>query len=92
VATSTLAMVSGSSAPVLAKDMSRSGGNCCGDDSHSQGVSCASGCGAVCSTAIDIASSGVDLPDGSIGHVLLRQDGVVSTKLSPEFRPPRNFA
>jgi hypothetical protein len=92
VATSTLAMVSGSSAPVLAKDMSRNGRNCCGADSHSRGVNCASGCSAACSTAIDIASSGVDLPSRSICHVLPRQDGVVSTKLSPEFRPPRIFA
>lgn len=84
-----VAMVSATSAPASAKAISQGGGLCCGGGSHSHGVDCASGCCAACSAPIDIASSGVDLPDGSICHVLPRQDGVALTKLPPDFRPPR---
>ena len=87
-----VAMMSATSAPALAKDISQGGGQCCGGGSHSHGVGCASGCCSACSAAIDIASSGIVLLNGSIGHVLPRQDGVVPTRPPPDFRPPRTFA
>ena len=86
-----VAMISATSVPALAKDISQGGGQCCGGGSHSHGVGCASGCCSAYSAA-DVASSGVVLLDGSICHVLPRQDGVTSTKLPPDFRPPRTFA
>lgn len=82
---------SASSAPVLAKTICQGGGLCCGGNSHSHGVGCASACCSAFSAAIDIASSGFFLLDGSIGHVLSRQDGLASTRPSPDFRPPRTF-
>ena len=87
-----VAMVSAMSAPALAKDVSQGGGQCCGGGSHSHGVSCASGCCSACSAVIDVASSGVVLLDGSICHVLPRQDGLAPPRLPPDFRPPRTFS
>ena len=87
-----VAMMSATSAPALAKDISQGGGQCCGGGSHSHGVGCASGCCSAFSAAIGVASSGVVLLDGSICHVLPRQDGVASTRPPPDFRPPRTFA
>ena len=87
-----VAMMSATAAPALAKDSSQGGGQCCGGGSHSHGVGCASGCCSAYSAAIDVASSGLVLLDGSIGHVLPRQDGLASTRSPPDFRPPRTFA
>ena len=87
-----VAMMSARSAPALAKDISQGGGQCCGGGCHSHGIGCASGCCSACSTAIDIASSGIVLPSGSICHFLPRQAGVKSNKFPPDFRPPRTFA
>jgi len=83
------AMMSATSAPALAKDLSQAGERCCGEGSHSQGAGCASGFCPAFSAAIDVASSGLVLLDGSTCHVLLRQDALASTRPSPDFRPPR---
>ena len=87
-----VAMMSATSAPALAKDISQGGGQCCGGGSHSHGVGCASGCCSAFSAAIDVASSGVVLLDGSICHVFPRQDGLAPPRLPPDFRPPRTFS
>ena len=87
-----VATMSATSAPGLANVISQGGGQCCGGGPHSHGVGCASGCCSACSAAIDVASSGLVLPDGAICHCLPRQSGVVSTKPRPDFRPPRTSA
>ena len=86
------ALISATSALVLAKDISQGSGQCCGGGSHTHGVGCASGCCSAYSAAIDVAGSGVILLDGSICHVLPRQDGVAATRPPPDFRPPRTFS
>ena len=87
-----VAMMSATSAPALAKDISQGGGQCCAGGSHSHGVGCASGCSSACSAAVDVASSGVVLLDGSICHGLPRKSGVTSISPPPDFRPPRTFS
>jgi hypothetical protein len=77
------------STPSLAKDFSLGGGQCCGGGLHSHG---AGGCCSGCSAAIDVVSSGIALPDGSILHHLSSQDGGLPTVPPPDFRPPRTFA
>jgi hypothetical protein len=81
-----------SPALVLAKTICPGSGLCCGGDSHSHGLGCASTCCSACSAAIDVASLGFFLLDGRIGHVLPPQDELASTRPPPDFRPPRIFA
>jgi hypothetical protein len=88
----TVATMSATSALTLTNDVSQGGGRCCGGGAHSHGVCCASGCCSALSLAIDVASSGLVLLDGSIRHVVPRQDGLAATRPPPEFRPPRTFA
>lgn len=78
-------------APAVAKDTCLDVGGCCGGGPHSHGVGCASGCCFACSAAADVPSSGLILPDGSIRQAVPDQDGAVSMKPSPDFRPPRFF-
>ena len=84
-------VISATSAPALAKDISHGSAQCCGGGSHSHGIGCASGCCSAFSAAIDVASSGLVLLDGSICP-LPRQDGLAPPRLPPDFRPPRTFS
>lgn len=87
-----VAVMSVASTPSLIKAFSLGGGQCCGGGSHSHSVGCANGCCSACSAAIDVMSSSVDLPDGSIRHGLFPPSRVVSTKPPPDHRPPRTMA
>lgn len=84
-----VAVMSAASTPALAKDISLAGGQCCGGGAHSHAVGCASGCCFPCWAAADV---GLVLPDGSLWHGLPDEDGAVSIKPPPDFRPPRFFA
>jgi hypothetical protein len=87
-----VAVMSAAFTPALAKDISLARGRCCGSGAHSLGVCCASGCCFACSAATDAVNSGLVLPDGSIRHGVPDEDGAVSVKPPPDFRPPRFFA
>lgn len=66
--------------------------HCCGIGGHCGGLVYASGCCAVCSTAIDIMSAGIEPPDTPGSHDLSIQGKIVSPTPPPVFRPPRLFA
>ena len=66
-------------------------GSCCGGASHSN-PGCQTGCCAVCSTAIDLTNSGLDLSEEINDHVFAKSGDVVSTEPPPDFRPPRFFS
>ena len=87
-----VAVMSVASMPSLTKDISLGGGQCCGGGAPSHGGGCANGCCSACSAAIDVTSSGAELPEGSIRHALPPQRGVFSMKPPPNLRPPRTFA
>ena len=76
--------------PSFARNIFAGGGLCCGG-SHTFGGSCANTCCSVCSTAINVMSSDIGLPNGSIRHHLPAPDRVVSTQPPPDVRPPRIF-
>jgi len=78
-------------APIVAKSIFQYGGQCCGGGCHSHGVGCASGYCSSGSTAIDVVSAGLDLPDSSIRYCSRDPGRIVSTKPPSNFRPPRIF-
>jgi hypothetical protein len=84
-------VVSAGPAPLVAEGILQYGGPCCGGGCHSHGVGCASGCCSSGSTAIDVVSSGIDLPDSSIRYSSRDPGKINSTKPLPNFRPPRTF-
>jgi len=84
-------VVSAAPAPIVAKGIFQYGGPCCGGGCHSHGVGCASGYCSSGSTAIDVVSAGLDLPDSSIRYCSRDPGRIVSTKPPSNFRPPRIF-
>ena len=86
-----LAVVSATSAPAVAIDVSQGRRRCCGGI-HSQGADCVSACCFAFSAAMNGANAGLSFAAASICHGLPRQDGLVATRPPPDFRPPRIFA
>lgn len=80
------------SAPMLAKDLSQTGGQCCRGGCYFHCIGCVSVCCSAFSAAIDAAGSSLVLLDGSIIHILIQQSEMISTRPPPDFRPPRHIA
>ena len=63
----------------------------CSGVPHSTAPSCQAGCCFACSAVMDTSTSVLECPSVSANYGLAAQRGILSTKISPLFRPPKSL-